>query len=91
MGGLFEVPGAAVNGERATTETQLALQSLAPEEAQVLRLLFGIGNRAHSAQELALRLGVSYGCVRRMRARALRNLRLLAVPSPIGLVRGPHI
>ena len=79
MGGTVEVLGAAVKMEWHAIETHQALESLAPQEAQVLRLLFGIGERPHSPDELGVRLGLSHQRVWQIRATALRKLRLGAV------------
>jgi DNA-directed RNA polymerase sigma subunit (sigma70/sigma32) len=56
-----------------------ALRKLSSQEEQVLRLLFGIGALRHSRDELVRRLGLSPRWLRRIEARALRNLRIAGV------------
>lgn len=72
----------AVNGFEKKVEE--ILRRLTPQEEQVLRLRFGIGARAFGLEVLGQRLGVSNRWVRRLEARALRNLRVSASASHTG-------
>jgi hypothetical protein len=54
------------------------LRKLSGREEQVLRLLFGIGEAAHSRDELSRRLAISRDWLRQIELRALSNLRNLA-------------
>jgi RNA polymerase primary sigma factor len=53
-----------------------ALRSLAPRDAKVLRLYFGLdGGREHTLEEIGGMLGVTRERVRQLRDRALKRLR----------------
>jgi RNA polymerase primary sigma factor len=59
---------------RESLERMLA--SLAPREARVLRLRFGLnGDRAHTLKEVGDRIGVTRERVRQIEGKALRKLR----------------
>jgi RNA polymerase primary sigma factor len=55
------------------------LRKLRRQEEQVLRLLFGIGEVAHSRDELGRRLGISPEWLRQIEREALRQLRRAAL------------
>ncbi|HVO26413.1 MAG TPA: sigma factor-like helix-turn-helix DNA-binding protein [Candidatus Margulisiibacteriota bacterium] len=55
------------------------LSRLSGKEEQVVRLLFGIGEAAHSRDELVRRLGLSRASLRQIEHRALRHLRCAAL------------
>lgn len=59
------------------------METLAPEEALVLRLRFGCGERPYNQDEVAEVLGVSRRAVEEIELQALRKLRLTAI-GPIG-------
>jgi RNA polymerase primary sigma factor len=63
--------------ERFLTErVDTALRSLAPRDAKVLRLYFGLdGGREHTLEEIGGMLGVTRERVRQLRDRALKRLR----------------
>ena len=57
-------------------EVERALASLAPRDARVLRLYFGLdGDREHTLEEIGQMLGVTRERVRQLRDRALKRLR----------------
>lgn len=55
------------------------LRKLSAREESLIRLRFGIGEPAHSRDELERRLGMSSGWLRQVERRALRNLRSTAI------------
>jgi hypothetical protein len=63
--------------DRALIEENL--RKLSVDEEQVLRLLFGIGEVAHSRDELGRRLGISPKWLRQIERKALRHLRRVAL------------
>ncbi len=81
--------GMATRSLEATTETRSVtefagqvdedLHKLSAQEEQILRLLFGIGRRPQTREELGARLGLGRGWLHQLEARALRNLRRVAV------------
>jgi RNA polymerase primary sigma factor len=57
-------------------QVEIALRSLAPRDAKVLRLYFGLdGGREHTLEEIGSMLGVTRERVRQLRDRALKRLR----------------
>jgi RNA polymerase primary sigma factor len=59
-----------------TEQVDVALRSLAPRDAKVLRLYFGLdGGREHTLEEIGGMLGVTRERVRQLRDRALKRLR----------------
>jgi RNA polymerase primary sigma factor len=60
-------------------EVEQTLRKLTQAEERVLRMRFGIGERACNLDEIGKRCGLSRGWVRQIEARALRNLRADAV------------
>jgi RNA polymerase primary sigma factor len=59
-----------------TDEIEQALATLAPRDAKVLRLYFGLeGDREHTLEEIGGMLGVTRERVRQLRDRALKRLR----------------
>jgi RNA polymerase primary sigma factor len=59
-----------------TEQVDAALRSLAPRDAKVLRLYFGLdGGREHTLEEIGGMLGVTRERVRQLRDRALKRLR----------------
>jgi RNA polymerase primary sigma factor len=57
-------------------QVEIALRSLAPRDAKVLRLYFGLdGGREHTLEEIGGMLGVTRERVRQLRDRALKRLR----------------
>jgi RNA polymerase primary sigma factor len=59
-----------------TDEIELALGTLPPRDARVLRLYFGLeGGREHTLEEIGSMLGVTRERVRQLRDRALKRLR----------------
>jgi len=59
-----------------TDEIEHALATLAPRDAKVLRLYFGLdGDREHTLEEIGGMLGVTRERVRQLRDRALKRLR----------------
>ncbi|MGQ0766731.1 MAG: sigma-70 family RNA polymerase sigma factor [Gemmatimonadota bacterium] len=59
-----------------TDEIELALSTLPPRDAKVLRLYFGLeGGREHTLEEIGSLLGVTRERVRQLRDRALKRLR----------------
>ena len=59
-----------------TEQIDTALSSLAPRDAKVLRLYFGLdGGREHTLEEIGGMLGVTRERVRQLRDRALKRLR----------------
>ena len=59
-----------------TEQVDHALRSLAPRDAKVLRLYFGLdGGREHTLEEIGGMLGVTRERVRQLRDRALKRLR----------------
>ena len=59
-----------------TEQIDTALKSLAPRDAKVLRLYFGLdGGREHTLEEIGGMLGVTRERVRQLRDRALKRLR----------------
>ncbi len=61
------------------TLVEADLRKLRKQEEQVLRLLFGIGEVAHSRDELGRRLGMSPKWLRQIEREALRHLRYTAL------------
>ncbi len=65
-----------VMGRFLVEEVQRALRSLAPRDAKVLSLYFGLdGGRDHTLEEIGLMLGVTRERVRQLRDRALKRLK----------------
>jgi RNA polymerase primary sigma factor len=59
-----------------TEQVEAALRTLAPRDAKVLRLYFGLdGGREHTLEEIGGMLGVTRERVRQLRDRALKRLR----------------
>ncbi len=59
-----------------TEEVDLALRTLPPRDAKVLRLYFGLdGGREHTLEEIGSMLGVTRERVRQLRDRALKRLK----------------
>ena len=59
-----------------TEQVESALRTLAPRDAKVLRLYFGLdGGREHTLEEIGGMLGVTRERVRQLRDRALKRLR----------------
>jgi RNA polymerase primary sigma factor len=59
-----------------TEQIDMALRSLAPRDAKVLKLYFGLdGGREHTLEEIGGMLGVTRERVRQLRDRALKRLR----------------
>jgi RNA polymerase primary sigma factor len=59
-----------------TRDIELALATLPPRDAKVLRLYFGLeGGREHTLEEIGSMLGVTRERVRQLRDRALKRLR----------------
>ena len=59
-----------------TEQVDVALRSLTPRDAKVLRLYFGLdGGREHTLEEIGGMLGVTRERVRQLRDRALKRLR----------------
>ncbi len=72
--------GAALSLDALEREIERAFRDLPTPELRVVRLRFGIGARHCSAPEVARRLDLPVGAVRRLERRALRTLRALALP-----------
>ncbi len=69
-------PEDAVMDRFLTEEVDAALRTLAPRDAKVLRLYFGLdGGREHTLEEIGGLLGVTRERVRQLRDRALKRLR----------------
>jgi RNA polymerase primary sigma factor len=65
-----------VAGAQLKERLELALGSLPPRDARILRLQFGMeGGREHTLEEIGVMLGVTRERVRQLRDRALRRLR----------------
>ena len=59
-----------------TEEVDAALRTLAPRDAKVLRLYFGLdGGREHTLEEIGQIFGITRERVRQLRDRALKRLR----------------
>jgi DNA-directed RNA polymerase sigma subunit (sigma70/sigma32) len=58
-----------------------AFGDLPTAEVLILRLRFGIGSRRRPMRAAAQRLGLSVSAARRLERRALRTLRVLALPA----------
>jgi RNA polymerase primary sigma factor len=59
-----------------TEEVHRALSMLAPRDAKVLSLYFGLdGGREHTLEDIGLMLGVTRERVRQLRDRALKRLK----------------
>jgi RNA polymerase primary sigma factor len=59
-----------------TEEVEAALRTLAPRDAKVLRLYFGLdGDREHTLEEIGVLFGITRERVRQLRDRALKKLR----------------
>ena len=57
-------------------EVNAALRTLAPRDARVLRLYFGLdGGREHTLEEIGALFGVTRERIRQLRDRALKRLR----------------
>jgi len=57
-------------------QTQLVLSTLAPREAKVLKMRFGIGERSnHTLEEVGQDFEVTRERIRQIEAKALRKLR----------------
>jgi DNA-directed RNA polymerase sigma subunit (sigma70/sigma32) len=67
------------------------LRRLSGREEQVLRLLFGIGEVAHSRDELSRRLAISRDWLRQIELRALSNLRSMATEAIVARRRRPAL
>ena len=68
-----------------TEQVDTALRSLAPRDAKVLRLYFGLdGGREHTLEEIGGMLGVTRERVRQLRDRALKRLREGEVGRALG-------
>ena len=81
LGDLIEDPS-AVNPQEAAVQTNLAehtlevLATLAPREAKVLKMRFGIGERLnHTLEEVGKDFDVTRERIRQIEAKALRKLR----------------
>ncbi|HEX7091120.1 MAG TPA: RNA polymerase sigma factor RpoD/SigA [Longimicrobiales bacterium] len=69
-------PEADVEERLLAEQVERALDTLAPRDARVLRLYFGLeGGREHTLEEIGNMLGVTRERVRQLRDRALRRLR----------------
>jgi RNA polymerase primary sigma factor len=69
-------PEAAVEERLLAEQIERALETLAPRDARVLRLYFGLeGGREHTLEEIGNVLGVTRERVRQLRDRALKRLR----------------
>ena len=69
-------PEALIMERFLTEEIELALRTLPPRDAKVLRLYFGLdGGREHTLEEIGSMLGVTRERVRQLRDRALARLR----------------
>jgi RNA polymerase primary sigma factor len=69
-------PEAQIMERFLTEEIELALRTLPPRDAKVLRLYFGLdGGREHTLEEIGSMLGVTRERVRQLRDRALNRLR----------------
>jgi DNA-binding CsgD family transcriptional regulator len=77
------------HGQRLQTVSavQGMLQQLSRREAQIVRLRYGIGTRAHAAHEISERLGLMPHQVERLERRAFRKLRDATVTEDI--IEGP--
>ena len=70
-------------------EIDRALRTLAPRDAKVLRLYFGLdGGREHTLEEIGGMLGVTRERVRQLRDRALKRLREGDSRAGAGQLRG---
>ena len=81
LGDLIEDPS-AVNPQEAAVQANLAehtlevLATLAPREAKVLKMRFGIGERLnHTLEEVGKDFDVTRERIRQIEAKALRKLR----------------
>jgi RNA polymerase primary sigma factor len=69
-------PAEAVANIHLRKETDRMLATLTPREEQVLRLRFGIGERAdHTLEEVGQRMAVTRERIRQIEAKAIRKLR----------------
>jgi RNA polymerase primary sigma factor len=73
--GRIEVEAEAID-QFVGDEIEAALATLAPRDAKVLRLYFGLGGgREHTLEEIGTMLGVTRERIRQLRDRALKRLR----------------
>jgi len=69
-------PQDAVVGQSLSDQTRLVLATLAPREARVLKMRFGIGERGnHTLEEVGQNFDVTRERIRQIEAKALRKLR----------------
>ncbi len=68
-----------------------ALRRLNPNEAEILRLRFGIGNRMHDLDEVGVRFGVPRARLQRIESRALRKLRAAALEELLRASNGKRV
>lgn len=79
-GDLSNIPGAKTTEEKVTDRLFVyqAVGSLAPDLAQVVTELFGLGCKTRTPQEIADSLGVTVSRVSQMKKMALERLRYAA-------------
>ncbi len=71
-----ENPQDAVMGQNLADQTRMVLSTLAPREERVLKMRFGIGERAnHTLEEVGHDFEVTRERIRQIEAKALRKLR----------------
>ena len=69
-------PADAVEASHLRTQTERMLATLSPREERVLRLRFGIGERAdHTLEEVGQQMAVTRERIRQIEAKAIRKLR----------------
>jgi len=64
----------SVDSDEVCNEIQKSLRTLPAREAEILRLRYGIGEREHTLQEAAERLGITRERVRQIQVKAEERL-----------------
>jgi DNA-directed RNA polymerase sigma subunit (sigma70/sigma32) len=59
------------------------IRDLPPLELQLVRMRYGVGTPRRPPRDIARRLGVSRGRIRRLEILALRDLRALSMPRDV--------
>jgi RNA polymerase primary sigma factor len=68
-------PDRAAMGDVLRIETEALLRTLAPREAQIIRMRFGMEGEEHSLEEVGRHFAVTRERIRQIEAKALRKLR----------------
>ncbi len=73
---LGDLPGDTIPATKLHTQTTRALSRLQPQEAEVLRMSFGLGKETtHTLEEVGKNLNLSREKIRQIQTRALRKLK----------------